>query len=92
MNITDCKKVLIPLNPNTNHWAFIHVDIPKKLIVYHDSFDYKKENAMKMMNVVRQFIEQAIKHEQGSQKATMNGHGKCLEFCDVICLFRNFQA
>lgn len=72
VNISECTKVLIPLNVNNNHWTFVHVDLINKSIMYHDSMKNSKI-ATKIMSDIKKYIEGALVNEgqEANQNITM---------------------
>jgi len=76
--ISQLWRIFIPINIHNNHWAFFHIDVPEKRIVYHDSMSHNANETKQMLNNIAAFVEAAIKQEAIENPKIEDPEGKII--------------
>ena len=60
--VSGLEEIFIPVNPNGNHWNFIHVKMQEKQIKLWDSLGLRASNA-KYLAATEKFVKEALIRE-----------------------------
>ena len=69
--ISSLDEIFIPVNPNGNHWNFIHVRVQEKRIELWDSLGLQASNS-KYLAAAEKFVEDALTREGSAGRIAAN--------------------